>query len=87
MGMDKVSPARAANPTVLTCSTPCSPCRTEFIANHFRGGRLKPSLRKLIVGFSNVEGFPDTKLDEFQNHFVPQSHWGALFTRNAEDSF
>ena len=64
MGMDKVSPAGAANPKVLTCSTPCSPCRTEFSASHFRGGRLKPTLGKLALGSWNVEGLTDTKLEE-----------------------
>ena len=77
MGMEKVSPARAANPKVLTCSTPCSPCPTEFIASHFRGGRLKPNLRKLIVGSWNVEGFTDTKLEELQNHMF-HNHIGVL---------
>ena len=77
MGMEKVSPARAANLKVLTCSTPCSPCPTEFIASHFRGGRLKPSLRRLIVGSWNVEGFTDTKLEELQNHMF-HNHIGVL---------
>ena len=77
MGMDKVSPAGAANPKVLMCSTPCSPCQTEFTASHFRGGRSKPNLRKLVVGSWNVEGFTDTKLEELQNHMF-HNHIGVL---------
>ena len=68
MGMAKASPARAANPKVVPCSTPCSPCRTEFIASHFGRRRLKPSLTKLGVGSWNVDGCKDTKLEQFLDH-------------------
>ena len=75
--MEKVSLTRAVNPKVLMCSTPCSPCPTEFIASHFRGGRFKPNLRKLIVASWNVKGFTDTKLEELQHHMF-HNHIGVL---------
>ena len=92
--MEKVSPARAANPKVLTCSTPCSPCPTEFIASHFRGGRLKPSLRKLIVGSWNVEGFFFFSLTPFCRdrsqvkelfYWSASRHWDCFYTGQSPD--